>query len=335
MSSEVAQEILPWHQEPWALLTSAKENRRLHHALLLTGPEGLGKWQFAQHYAQALLCRTPDGSGRACGDCHDCRLFRAGSHPDLQLVEPDESSKSGDIRIDDIREMTDKEMLTSQSGGYKVILIQPADRMTTAAANSLLKTLEEPTAQTILLLVSSQPQRLPATIRSRCQQIRFVIPAEDVAIKWLTPRIGTADPHTLLGLAGGAPLAALALNEPEVLKERIDQLNEFLAVADGRVDLVEVAGRWATLDMMRTLTWVSGWLTDIVKLQSVDECPQLFNPDQRAALHTTAKRLESKVVFRLLDRVVEARRLAGSTLNPQLMLEELLIRWADCFEKKL
>ena len=332
--SNGAEEILPWHQEPWALLTGAKESKRLHHALLLAGPEGLGKWQFAQQFAQALLCRESDGSGRACGVCQDCRLFQAGSHPDLQRVEPDESSKSGDIRIDEIREMTDKEMLTSQSGGYKVILIRPADRMTTAAANSLLKTLEEPTAQTIILLVSSRPQRLPATIRSRCQQIRFVTPPEEMAIDWLTPRMEAEDPRTLLALASGAPLAALALNEPEVLKERKQQLNEFLAVADDRVDLVEIAGRWATLDLMRTLTWFSGWLIDMVKLRSVDECSQLFNPDQRAALHTTAKRLESKVVLRLLDRVVEARRLAGSTLNPQLMLEELLIRWADCFEKK-
>lgn len=325
-------ERLPWHQEQWALLTTAQKNGRLPHALLLAGGSGLGKWQFAQQLAHALLCQSPDESGKPCDACQACHLFQVGTHPDLQRVEPDEASKSGDIRIDDIREMSHKEALTAQAGGNKVILIHPAERMTMAAANSLLKTLEEPSPQTRIILVSSHPHRLPATIRSRCQQIRFTPPPQEQAVSWLEQQGVTADSQTLLGLSGGAPLAALALSQPEIMQQRSQQLEEFMALAGKEADLTAVAGRWAAFDQTRTLTWLSGWLIDMIRLQAAEDCTQLFNPDQRNALHTAGKRLESKLLHQLLEGVHEARRLADSALNPQLVLEDLLIRWSNCFK---
>ena len=323
--------LLPWHQEQWQQLTTARNNDRLPHALLLVGCSGLGKWQFARLLGHALLCQSPDQLGQPCGHCQSCHLFQAGTHPDLQQIEPDPESKSGDIRIDDIREMSQKEVFTAQAGGNKVILIHPAERMTTAAANSLLKTLEEPTAMTRIILVSSYPHRLPATIRSRCQQIRFTSPPDKQAISWLQEQGITADPRTLLGLTSGSPLSALALSQPEIMQERSQQLSEFLALAKGEQDLTAVAGRWAGLDQTRTLIWLSGWLIDIARLQAAEDCVQLFNPDQRDALHTAGKGLESKLLHQLLEEVHEACHLAGSTLNSQLMLENLLIRWSNCF----
>ncbi len=320
-----------WHQEPWEALITARNNDRLPHALLLVGGSGLGKWQFAQQFAHSLLCQSPTQSGYPCGHCQSCHLFNAGTHSDLQIVVPDPGSKSGDIRIDDIRQMSNKEALTAQAGGYKVILICPAERMTTAAANSLLKTLEEPTAQTRIILVSSQPHRLPATIRSRCQQIRFTAPEKGPATEWLQQQGITTDAETLLGLSGGSPLAALTLSRPEIMQERSQQLSEFLALAKGQVDLTMIAARWAKLDQTRTLIWFSGWLIDIIRLQATGRAVQLFNPDQRDILHTVGKRLKSKPLHQLLEAVHEARRLVDSTLNPQLVLEDLLIRWSNCF----
>jgi len=329
--SRLATEQLPWHHEPWELLSTARNSDRLPHALLLVGSAGLGKWQFAQQLAHSLLCQSPDQSGHPCNSCQSCHLFHAGTHSDLQKVVPDPESKSGDIRIDDIRQMSNKEALTAQAGGYKVILIHPAERMTAAAANSLLKTLEEPTAQTRIILVSSYPHRLPATIRSRCQQIRFTAPANEAATQWLQQQGVTRDIATLLGLSGGSPLAALALSQPEIMQERSQQLAEFLALAKGEADLTTVAARWAKLDQSRTLTWLSGWLIDIIRLQVADGAVELFNPDQREILHTVGKRLKSKLLHQLLEAVHEARRLADSTLNSQLILEDLLIRWSNCF----
>jgi len=321
----------PWHQGPWEVLTTARNSDRLPHALLLVGGAGLGKWQFAQQFAHSLLCQSPAQSGCPCGSCQSCHLFNAATHSDLQIVVPDPESKSGDIRIDDIRQMSNKEALTSQAGGHKVILIYPAERMTAAAANSLLKTLEEPTAQTRIILVSSQPHRLPATIRSRCQQIRFTAPEKGMAMHWLQQQGVTADAETLLGLSGGSPLAALALSQPEIMQERSQQLAEFLALAKGEADLTTIAARWSKLDQTRTLTWLSGWLIDIIRLQATEGAVQLFNPDQREILHTVGKRLKYKMLHQLLDAVHEARRLADATLNPQLILEDLLIRWSNCF----
>jgi DNA polymerase-3 subunit delta' len=329
--SDPAFNRLPWQQEAWQRLITARNNDRLPHALLLVGAAGLGKWQFAKQFAHSLLCKSPDSSGSPCGHCQPCHLFNAGTHSDLQIIEPDPESKSGDIRIDDIRQMSNKEAFTAQAGGYKVILIHPAERMTTAAANSLLKTLEEPTAQTRIILVSSHPHRLPATVRSRCQSIHFTAPTKEEATHWLQQQGITSDIETLLGLSGGAPLTAKILAQPEIMQARSQQLADFLALSKGKVDLTTIAASWAKLDQTRTLTWLSGWLIDIIRLQAADEPNQLFNPDQRDALHTVGKRLKSKQLHQLLEAVHEARRLADSTLNPQLVLEDLLIRWSNCF----
>ncbi len=327
----LATEQLPWQQVSWEMLSIARNSDRLPHALLLVGNAGLGKWQFAQQLAHSLLCHSSDQLGHPCCSCQSCHLFNAGTHPDLQKIIPDPESKSGDIRIDDIRQMSNKEALTAQAGGYKIILIHPAERMTAAAANSLLKTLEEPAAQTRIILVSSYPHRLPATIRSRCQQIRFTAPAKEEATQWLQQQGVTSGAETLLGLSGGSPLAALALSQPEIMQERDRQLAEFLALAKGQADLTTVAARWAKLDQTRTLTWLNGWLIDIIRLQTADGSVQLFNPDQRESLHTVGKGLKSKLLHQLLEAVHEAHRLADSTLNSQLILEDLLIQWSNGF----
>jgi DNA polymerase-3 subunit delta' len=321
-------QLLPWHQAMWERLQGARRSGRLPHALLLSGAEGLGKRRFAETLAHSLFCNSVAEDGKPCGSCQGCHLFQIGNHPDCLRLEPEEPGKA--IKVDAIRALVDKGVLTAQAGGYKVIIIEPADAMNSAAANSLLKTLEEPVAWTLMLLISSRPNRLPATIRSRCQQLSFAPPPHPQAVQWLAGQVPGADPELLLGLGSGAPLQAQGLADPEILQERGRMVDEFYSVFKGERDPVLVAARWEKLDLVRVLNWFSGWLLDMLRLKAVGTPPRLYNPDQHKQLQSLAQRLDFKVIYGLLDRVLEANRTRDSQLNVLMLLESLLLAWANC-----
>ena len=205
--------IYPWQDRQWQQLMRQRQQQRLAHALLFQGPAGIGKKQCARTLAQALLCQQPDASGFACGRCEACHLVNAGTHPDYRVLEPTPPATSTStnpvltIKIDALRDLYRALSETSQFGGYRVAVIQDADKMPTQAANSLLKTLEEPGSDTLMVLVSSHPQRLPVTIRSRCQAIRFEVPetrfgprmARWLWYQWRADRIETGPRGAITG----------------------------------------------------------------------------------------------------------------------------------------
>jgi DNA polymerase-3 subunit delta' len=320
-------QLLPWHQEIWNRLHVAHRDGRLPHALLFAGAEGLGKRRFAEYMAHALFCESPTEEGYPCGNCRGCHLYQVGNHPDYLCIEPEEPGKA--IKIDTIRSLVDKGGLTAQAGGYKVIVIDPADAMNIAAANSLLKTLEEPVAWTVMILITGRISRLPATIRSRCQQITFPVPSRTLAAGWLEGQVDEGDLELLLGLANGAPLKALALAGLDTLQERGQMVDEFYGVLRGERDPVVVAGRWEKLDIQAVTAWLAGWLIDMLRLKASQEPPRLYNPDQLQRLQSMAQGLDFKVIYGLLDRVYEANRTRDSQLNSLMMLESLLLALAN------
>jgi len=328
-AAEPTPAILPWQRTFWQKVWEARCCDRLPHALLLRGPRGTGKRCFAHLLTQALLCSGCDAEGLPCGVCQSCRLFRAGNHPECLLVGPERDAKTQEIKVDAIRELTSREVLTTQTGGRKVIVIEPAHRMNLAAANGLLKTLEEPGANTLLLLVSAEAHRLPATIRSRCQCIDFPIPASEIARAWLREKTEFADLDLLLGLAGGAPFAALQFADPGLQEARRRALDDFIRVFEGAEDPVVVAEHWLEMDRVLLLDWMAGWLLDVLRLKNGASSQKLGNPDQESLFKSLAKRLDSKIAHKLLDQVLVAKGDADSTVNPQLMLEGLLIDWAE------
>ncbi len=343
-TSPATPSLPPWLLSPWSALQGAQRANRFPHALLLTGPLGVGKRLLVEALARSLLCPRTDARGFACGQCPDCLLLAAGTHPDLVRVGPDEETKSGEIRVDAIRALAGTEGLTAHRGGWKLILIDPAHRMNVSAANALLKTLEEPAPSTLMCLVSEQPSRLTATIRSRCQALRLALPTEADALAWLTPQVRGLNAATLLHLAHGAPLRALELADKERLAVRDKLFAGFVAVAQGQRDPLAEAAAWNEADPALLLDWLSGWLSDLLRLAGArgpapaaaagagqaqaTTTPRLINSDKRTALTTLAARVAPAAGHRLLRRIWQAGGGDTSNLNRLLLYETWLLDWA-------
>lgn len=318
---------LPWQQPQWQKLLSSRERDSLPHALLVTGRSGVGKQRFAQQFAEVLLCS--EQQAMPCGQCKGCRLIAAGTHPDLRIVAPIEDKRV--ISVDQIRELTHYLSLTALYGGYQVVIISPADLMNINAANSLLKTLEEPPAQTLLMLVTDRPAALSGTIRSRCQVIHFERPANAIALEWLTthqPEITAQSARTLLDLADGAPLKAAEMAERGIIGQRTEMLDDLEKISAGRCDPIEITKKWLKLGKKESLYCVYGWLVDMVRMKMADQPPYLANTDVASRLRKMAVEIELPLLYKRLDQVNEALRLADNqSLNAELLLEGVLIGW--------
>lgn len=324
--------IYPWQDRQWRQIQQQLSQNRLAHALLFQGPAGTGKKHFARALAQALLCRQPDSGGHACGRCESCNLFDAGTHPDLHLLVPTPPATSTSsnpvlsIKIDALRELYRALAETSQFGGYRVALIEDADKMPVQAANSLLKTLEEPGRDTLLVLVSSHPHRLPVTIRSRCQSVRFQVPDHATAQEWLG-QTGVAQADTALKLAHGAPL--LARDYLEHHAEERDLLVKALNAGARGEAAIQYAQQLAQMPRDHLLKWLLDWVSDLGRLLTCGSEVELVNEDQRKALEARARKADRARVFGLIDQINDLLKAEGIALNTQLLWENLLISWEN------
>lgn len=243
----------PWHQPLWQQFLKVWQQQRLPHAILLTGAKGLAKTNLALDIAQYSLCAKPSDL-TACGQCHSCQLFSAGAHPDHLLIEPEEAGKT--IKIDQIRALKEKQSLTPNIAEWKTVVIHPAHKMTTSASNSLLKLLEEPPAQTLLILVSSQPQQLPVTIRSRCQLWPMQSPENTLTENWLKQQgseFSTSQLAILKPLAKGAPLMLQQLqqNGVDVLSQQLQQ--DLQLLMQGKGNPVQLTASWQPYDLLTVM----------------------------------------------------------------------------------
>jgi DNA polymerase-3 subunit delta' len=237
----------PWCVPLWNGLAARAAGGTLPHALLACGPAGLGKRALVDAFVRARLCETPR-DGRACGSCRACRLLAAGTHPDRMLVTLEPNPKTGVMRkeivVDQIRGLSAHLAMASQLGGWQVAVIDPADEMNPASQNALLKTLEEPSDASLIVLIADQPWRLSATIRSRCQRVDFAVPAPADALAWLEAR-GVEHADAVLAAAGGNPGAAWLLAEDGGMQRRQEVARDLLALAAGRAHSREVGKAWA------------------------------------------------------------------------------------------
>ncbi|PWG63245.1 DNA polymerase III subunit delta' [Sediminicurvatus halobius] len=313
---------LPWQEAAWQRFTRALAQDRLAHALLLAGPAGTGKGQLARAMLARLLCTAPTGD-QACGACHGCRLRGGGAHPDCRLVLP-EAEGSGALRIEAIRGLGEFLRLSSQYGGWRVALIEPAEAMTHGAANSLLKLLEEPPPGVVLLLVSHRPARLPPTVRSRCQLLRLGLPTPAVAEAWLAREHPEAVP--LLAETGGAPLAAVRLAEAGG-GERLEALARALAELQcDRRSAVATAAEWEAVGPAETAALMQRVLARSARLRALGR--EADRSSASPALQALAQSLDWSELFERLDGALELARAASQPLNALMALEGLFLAWS-------
>ena len=321
--------VYPWHEAQWRLLQGARTTGRLAHALLIAGSPGLGKRAFAERIARSLLCRAVAADGEPCGQCRACRFFAAGTHPDFRRIEPEEEGKP--IRIETIREFNAWSVMTPQEGQHRVTVIIPADRMNTAAANSLLKTLEEPVAGNHILLVTARPAALPATVRSRCHRVAFQPPPAAEAEAWLRREAGEGPWPLLLRLARYAPLEAVRLAREQELPRRAAVFDDFQGLWSARRDPLGVAANWAEGETDPILAWLESWVRDIVRLSLGNKSATLLeNPDLMAPLQGLAEKLDLDKLLKIQRRFESvALGWRQANLNTQMQMERLLVDLVD------
>jgi DNA polymerase-3 subunit delta' len=323
-------EILPWQSGEWQQLWNSRQSDRLAHALLLVGIDGIGKSQFAYAFASAMLCTAPSVTGVRCSVCHGCCMINAKMHPDFIIVEPEEAGKK--IGVDQIRDIIKNVNETTLKGGFRVIIINPATAMNMNAANALLKTLEEPAPNTLLILVSNQSLRLPATIISRCQKINFSRPAHHTALDWLGKQITNdkVDPSLLLKLAGGGPLKALELLEKDLLSLRQTLYQGFHGLSTGG-NPIQLAAKWQDTDHLMVVDLIMSWLTDLLRFKLTQSQNDLVNTDYKNEITKTSVAILYDNLLAYMDHLQQTRTdlVSSINLNKQLLMEDIFIRWAQ------
>lgn len=312
--------MLVWTQPLLAQLGALWQHQQLAPSLLISGDVGIGVSKTAQELADLLRCRNQD-NGERCQKCHDCRLINAGTHPDFLRIAAEEGKKQ--IGIDLVRKANEFATTRPQVARCKVILIDQAERLNTASANAILKTLEEPASGVVFLLACERPGQLLPTIRSRCQSYVVPTPSQADSMAFLADHIPDAEQaQKLLLLARSRPLMALDLQDS--LESRDKLLNQFSELINGRTSVVEAAGIMAKVEQEHLMVWLQAWLVDLVKA-SLGQHGALQDPQGLVTL--VEKSLPADKLMRWSDQQINdisaLRR--GMSLNLQSWLEAMLI----------
>ncbi len=298
---------IPWLAPLQQSLAAAISSNRLGHALLLQVAPGLGGEWLATWLAARLFCSATTPLP-PCGECLSCRRVMSGEQPDLLRLRPIEDSK--EIRVEQVRELAAELALTSHGGGRKVAIVTPADKLNRNAANALLKTLEEPPGQSLIILVTGELSRLPVTVLSRCTRLGIPTPDSTQLSAWLQQHSKKAvDWDGVLAVLGARPLEALVADSEALAALRQDTLRALERAANGSLDPVETAESWGKEDYGLRLACIESWLV--------------------ARLRDWAARgrgAHAEPLFAALEELREARQWTDSPVNKPLALERLLWR---------
>lgn len=321
--------LLPWQQPVWDELVLRQQRTGLPHALMFTGLSGLGKHRVTLKTAHWLLCtrREAQGLSEACGECHSCRLWEAGNHPDFIVCEPQDGSRQ--IRIDGIRKVNEFLNQTPQISPCQVVILHPAEVLNTNSANALLKTLEEPPGESFLLLESERPAAVLPTIRSRCQSVPLALPEQALSMDWLQQQgVPVEQAEEALRHNHFAPLAALEWHRQGGAEKYQQWLGNLCHWAEQKQRLDVTIKYWKDDDLAELLSWMATLLLDLTKARS--GVPEALLRETRVTNRFACATLSLTKLLALHARatsVLGEIHSGASYHNRQLLLETLLIDW--------
>lgn len=313
----------PWQQRQWELLQHQREQGKLPHAVMLLGRQGLGLNHFARLLARSMFCHAPRNDFLPCGQCAACRQFDQGVYPDYTEVSLLDDKRS--ILVDQIRDLTEFLSLTHGGHSLKSVVLSPAEAMNINAANSLLKTLEEPPGEVLIILVAHSVTTLPATVKSRCQFVHFASPEWNVAASWLAGQSAERIEERLL-LAGGAPCRALSLSD-EYLEQYRRAADHFLGVLTGKVAVTALRPGKADADIRDYVEWAHSLVRDLLRAQSASPDTRFENRFYIDELRRLATSVDSSVLHRAHERIAQIWGALDHPLNADLLVDELLLTW--------
>ena len=328
----MAETLYPWLNKVWQQLLELKQQQRLPHALLLVTQNGLGATNLSQHFLQAMLCQSPDEQGFACNECSDCSLFLAHTHPDMHHITPPEGKEI--IGVDQVRSLIDVMNERAHQGGFRLALVEPADAMNKASANALLKTLEEPGQDTLLILVTNRVSSMLATVVSRCQTITVSAPSETDALDYVRehhPDNESVD-RLAVRLAQNRPLLALQLLQDGSIHQRMEFFAYLTGLSEGKLEPIKLVERSSKEQVLRYTDWLLELLLDVERYQQGVSLQSLLCEDQKHLLLALSE-VSAPSRYSWQNSLLEYKRLliSSSNVNPQLIVEDMMIRWIAFF----
>jgi DNA polymerase-3 subunit delta' len=328
--------MFEWQSPAWGALLQLRD--KLPQAALIPCREGFGTEELAGRFAQALLCEAQQSAELPCGRCVACNWFEQGNHPDFRWVRPEsmtpetaageeegapkekaEKKRSEQIRIDQIRQLQDFLAVGTHRAGLRVILIHPAESMNSNTQNALLKSLEEPPPSTLFLLVSHHPDKLLATVRSRCRKFTLPEPARAPLLAWLKAE-GVPDPEAALAATGGAPLSAAGLAESDPERQKL--LNQLRNSQFNALAAAELLQRVAPAQFIH---WLQCWVYDLLSCRLGGGVR--YHLQDAKTMAGIAARTDPRTVATYLRSLAQARKLAQHPLNPKSNFEALLLQY--------
>jgi DNA polymerase-3 subunit delta' len=338
---ETTSAIYPWQRDAWLALQGVRQ--RLPHAVLFHGPAGIGKADFIEHFAQALLCEDVRADGHPCNACASCGWFVQQSHPDFRRIRPEAFEEDGagdgdegeekkktkapskEIKIEQVRALADFMNISTHRQGLRVVVLYPAEALNMPASNALLKTLEEPPPGTVFLLSSNSLDRLLPTILSRCRKFTLTMPPQADALAWLQSQ-GVADADGWLSEQGGAPLAALAQAETGS-REEMDTLLQYLAHPSVE-NALRTADKMQKVPLTSVVAWQQRWLYDLFSLKLSGRIR--YYPRYQRELKGLSDRVPVSRLLAAIKSTAERRATSDHPLSPKLFLEDMLLDYTSC-----
>lgn len=314
-----------WQKKQYDLVISALNNGQLPHALLLVGQPGLGKGQLVMHLTKRVLCEHSHHNSAPCHQCSSCVLIQNASHPDVMVVETEE--KSSVLKVEQIRQVA-QFVSQSSKGKYKIVCLKDAERLNESSANALLKTLEEPSHNTLIILTTAHLNQLKPTIRSRCQKLHFIPPTKNLISVWLQERqinIQQDELDLLFTLTGQSPLNIIDWVKQERLKESLAIVKDFCSFLHSKSDLVNLSQKWSKLDIGFLALTLSAFLLDLAKSRYHSSVLEKWQIDSLWLGSSHAQVLRAIQELNQLAALIKA----SPGINQQLQLEKFLLSWVE------